>query len=171
MRLLTISHKTNSLDRSKAAAGSSNSSSSEDFDSLLGANRAFSGVVIDPVPAGIRKSGNFDDLEVANNNNNHVFEDDNSDESPTQQQQQQQQRGSPVKSRKSSLVHPRQPVISLSDVKITPDGNLAHQLECLADRAEAELRKLMILQGDKDLKAESDERPQAPSCISAAEKR
>ncbi len=39
--------------RSKGTEGSSNSSSSEDLDSLLGANRAFSGVVIDPVPAGV----------------------------------------------------------------------------------------------------------------------
>jgi hypothetical protein len=51
--------------RSKAAEGaSSTSSSSDDLDSLLGTNRAFSGVVIDPVPSGIRKSGAFDDIEV-----------------------------------------------------------------------------------------------------------
>jgi hypothetical protein len=147
--------------RSKGTEGSSNSSSSEDLDSLLGANRAFSGVVIDPVPAGIRKSGNFDDVEFDNN----VIDDNISDEA------QHQHRNSPVKSRKSSLVHPRQPVIPLADIKITPDGNLAHQLECLADRAEAELKKLKNQQEEKDRQVATEAKPHVAASLLSADKR
>jgi hypothetical protein len=132
------------------------------LDSLLGANRAFSGVVIDPVPAGVRKSSDGD----RNDSRQHSDDSDLEESSPpsSRQQQQQQQhceaqqnwRSSPVKSRKSSLVHPRQPVIPLSSVKISADGNLADQLECLADRAEAELKKLMHQQEEIDRNADME---------------
>lgn len=112
---------------------SSNTTSSEDLDSLLGSNRAFSGVVIDPVPGGRKSGGTVEnDGEIQN---------DSGEECELQLSQK-----SPVKSRKSSLVHPRQPVIPPSSVKITPDANLAMQLDCLADRAEAELEKRRIQQ-------------------------
>jgi hypothetical protein len=112
---------------------SSNTTSSEDLDSLLGSNRAFSGVVIDPVPGGRKPAGNIEnDCDMQNE----FVEDCES----------QLTQKSPVKSRKSSLVHPRQPVIPPSSVKITPDANLAIQLDCLADRAEAELEKRRIQQ-------------------------
>ena len=128
------------------------------MDSLLGANRAFSGVVIDPVPAGVRKSSENDSRQ---NSDDSDVEETSSQQHHQQQQQQQQhceaRRSSPVKSRKSSLVHPRQPVIPLSSVKISADGNLADQLECLADRAEAELKKLMHQQEEIDRKADMDE--------------
>lgn len=142
------------------------------MEGLFGVNRAFSGVVIDPVPAGIRKSGNFDDLEIDSNHAEDNHSDSNETQKLQQQQLQHQHRNSPIKSRKSSLVHPRQPVIPLSDVKITPDGNLAHQLECLADRAEAELKKLMQnKREEKDMKPESDDRSHDLVTIMSAEKR
>ncbi len=40
-------------------------------------------------------------------------------------------------------------MIPPSSVKISADGNLADQLECLADRAEAELKKQMMHQQEE----------------------
>lgn len=106
---------------------SSNTTSSEDLDIIFGGNRAFSGVVIDPVPGCRRSAGTTESELVIQNESNEDLE------ALIQK--------SPIKSRKSSLVHPRQPVIPPSSVKITSDANLAMQLDCLADRAEAELEK------------------------------
>ena len=82
--------------RSKAAdSSSSNTSSSEDLESLLGANRAFSGVVIDPVPAGVRKSSTFDDHSGDRNDSRDSDNSDNEDQSPQHHQQQQQHQEAP----------------------------------------------------------------------------
>ena len=68
----------------KTAESSSNTSSSEDLDSLLGANRAFSGVVIDPVPSGVRKSSTFDDQDAEENPSNGSSDNTDSEEQPPQ---------------------------------------------------------------------------------------
>ena len=47
-------------------------------------------------------------------------------------------------------------MIPPSSVKISADGNLADQLECLADRAEAELKKQMMHHQQEEIAKKSE---------------
>lgn len=97
-------------------------SSCEDLDSTLGSNRTFSRVVIDPVPGGNKNSSPDYWNQCDNSSNNDC-------------------KWSPRKPRKNSLPPQRQSVIPPSSVKITSNANLAKQLDSLADRAAAEIKK------------------------------
>ena len=86
------------------------------FSTVLGNNRGFVDVVIDPLPKSVQQSSEDEE------NVDHIL----------------------VPSPRKSSLGPRLPVIPPSSVKITSDGNLAGKLEALTGQAEAKLKQMAL---------------------------